>query len=69
MNDAARFHEEDEMHPMQLHIRELAKEAGKTQDSSQRFQALEREWCNCEEIRERVLMELGESSEKDHNPR
>lgn len=49
------------MHPMQLHIRELATEIRKRSRSGQpSLQPVEREWCECQEIRERVLMELGE---------
>lgn len=49
------------MHPMQLHIRELATEIRKRSCSGQHSMLpVDREWCECQEIRERVLMELGE---------
>lgn len=49
------------MHPMQLHIRELATEIRKRSCSGHpSMQPVDREWCECQEIRERVLMELGE---------
>lgn len=50
------------MHPMQLHIRELATTIRNQRESGDRrsLQPVEREWCNCQEIRERVYSELGE---------
>ena len=49
------------MHPMQIHIRELATESRKRSCSGQHSMLpVDREWCECQEIRERVLMELGE---------
>lgn len=56
------------MHPMQLHIRDLALEIRNLSESGQcrSLRPVEREWCQCEEIRERVLMELGDS-DTEHN--
>lgn len=52
------------MHPMQIHIRELATEIREKSTSGQlSLQPVEREWCECQEIRERVLMELGEPAQ------
>ncbi|MDA0587364.1 MAG: hypothetical protein O2820_03280 [Planctomycetota bacterium] len=50
------------MHPMQLHIRELATLIRKLRESDERLslQPVEREWCDCQEIRQRVSSELGE---------
>jgi hypothetical protein len=50
------------MHPMQLHIRELATTIRNQceSDDRQSLQPVEREWCDCQEIRERVCSELGE---------
>lgn len=52
------------MHPMQLHIRELAMLIRKLRESDERLvmKPVEREWCDCQEIRERVCSELGEPS-------
>jgi hypothetical protein len=47
---------------MQLHIRELAttiRSQGES-DNQRSLRPIEEEWCNCQEIRERVCSELGE---------
>lgn len=50
------------MHPMQRHIRELATEIRNQPGPENRrtLGPIEREWCDCREIRERVCSELGE---------
>jgi hypothetical protein len=50
------------MHPMQIHIRELATEIRNQPKPKKRrsLRPIEREWCDCQEIRERVCSELGE---------